>query len=72
MKYTVDEIIDDIVTIVSTSTNEKKYVNISNMPDNINENDVLIFENNTYKKDLDEEVIRKQRIIDKMKMLRGE
>ena len=70
MKYTVDEIINDVVTIINTETEEKKYVDLSNMPDGIKENDVLVFENNTYRKDVDEEELRRQRIQDKMNMLR--
>ena len=71
MKYTVDEIINDVVTIINTQTEEKKYVNISNMPDNVKENDILVFDGTVYHKDLESQKQIEDRIKNKMDMLRG-
>lgn len=71
MKYTVDEIIDDIITLINIDNGEKKFINICDISFNIKENDVLVFENNMYKKDLTEEDLRRQRIIEKMNMLKS-
>ena len=51
MKYTVDSISEGIVKLVSLSDNGIKYENIHNVPFEINESDVLIFDNSSYVKD---------------------
>ena len=68
MKYTVDEIINDVVTLIGEDES-KKYENINNFSFNIKENDMVVFENNTYEKVSNDEVIN--RIKNKMEMLRS-
>lgn len=51
MKYTIDEIINDKVRLIDVKTGNKKYVSIDVMPDEIEENDVVIYENGSYYKD---------------------
>lgn len=51
MKYTIDEIINDKVRLIDVKTGNKKYVSIDVMPDEIEENDVVIYENSSYYKD---------------------
>ena len=72
MKYTVDEIIDDIAIIIDTLTGNRKYVNINDIDFIINENDVLVFDNGLYKKCDDEKEDISSRIKNKMEFLKKE
>ena len=51
MKYSVDEIIDDIIKLENLETMEIIYINKSDIDFDIYENDILILENNKYIKD---------------------
>ncbi len=51
MKYSVDEIIDDIIKLENLETREIIYINKSDIDFDIYENDILVFENNKYIKD---------------------
>ena len=62
MKYTVDEIIDDIAIIIDTLTGDKKYINTN----------VLAFDNGLYKKCDDEKEDISSRIKNKMEFLKKE
>ena len=72
MKYTVDEIIDDVAILVNILTGDKKYVNINDIDFVIRENDVLVFENGLYKKNDSEKEIIESRIKNKMEFLKRE
>ena len=70
MKYAVDKIEENIVTLESLDTKEKKEVLLEVLPSNIKEGTILTYENNEYKKD---EVLEQQRrtsIKNKFDMLR--
>lgn len=69
MKYTVDEIETDIVKLIDLDGNVK-FENIENIGFDIKESDVLVFENNTYKKDDEEKENRLNRIKELMEKLR--
>ena len=71
MKYTVDEITGDIVKLISVDNGDVKYESIGVLPENIKENDVVICENNIYKKDSNEELERINRIREKIEFLRN-
>ena len=64
MKYAVDEIIDNIVTLEDIETKEKKYIDIY-------DGAVLIYEDDTYKLDISEETLRRKRIIEKLNRLKN-
>ena len=51
MKYSVDEIIDDIIKLENSETREIIYINKSDIDFDIYENDILILKNNKYIKD---------------------
>lgn len=51
MKYSVDEIIDDIIKLENLKTREIIYINKSDIDFNIYENDILVLKNNKYIKD---------------------
>lgn len=71
MKYTVDEIINGIVTLIDLKTGIKKYENIDIMPDKLEENDVVIYKNDIYFKDENQKKERLDIINKKMKMLKN-
>lgn len=58
MKYAVDKIEENIVTLESLDTKEKKEVLLEVLPSNIKEGTILTYENSVYKKD---EVLEQQR-----------
>lgn len=51
MKYSVDEIIGDIIKLENLETREIIYINKSDIDFDIYENDILVLENNKYIKD---------------------
>ena len=51
MKYSVDEIIDDIIKLENLETRKIIYINKSDIDIDIYENDILVLENNKYIKD---------------------
>ena len=71
MKYTVDEIINGIVTLIDLKTGIKKYENIDIMPDKLEENDVVIYKNDIYFKDEKQKKERLDIINKKMEMLKN-
>lgn len=55
MKYTVDEIIDNIAKLVSCTTDEVLELNLNLLPINIHEGSILIKEDNIFKEDTKDE-----------------
>jgi hypothetical protein len=70
MKYAVDEIIADIAVLENIDTKEKIEVNISLLPIEISDGSILIYEDNTYKLDREEEENRRDLIREKMERLK--
>lgn len=70
MKYAIDRIIDDIVVLENIETKTPKEVNISLLPENIKEGNIIVFENKEYKLDLTEEELRRKIIQEKFNKLR--
>ena len=70
MKYTIDEIIDDKVKLIDVITGNIKIELLYNLPNNIKENDVVIFKNNEYIKDANETINRIDRVKAKMEKLK--
>ena len=71
MKYAVDEIIDNIVTLEDIETKEKKYIEKELLPEDIYAGAILIYEDDTYKLDISEETLRRKRIIEKLNRLKN-
>lgn len=71
MKYAVDEIIDNIVTLEDIETKEKKHIEKDVLPEDIYDGAILIYEDNTYKLDILEETLRRKRIIEKLNRLKN-
>lgn len=71
MKYAVDEIIDDIAVLENIDTGEKADVSLELLPSDIKDGSIVLFVDGEYQIDLDEEILRKQRIIEKMRLLKN-
>ncbi len=70
MKYSVDKIENEIAVIENIINGEKKEVPLINLPSHIKEGSILLYEDNLYQLDIEEEKIRRQRIMDKFKKLK--
>lgn len=70
MKYAVDRIEDNIVVLEDINTKEKQEVQKELLPPNIKDGTILIFENNEYKLDLNEEELRRKKIQERFNRLR--
>lgn len=70
MKYTVDEIIDNIAKLVSCTTDEVLELNLNLLPINIHEGSILIKEDNIFKEDTKDEEKRRARIEEKLARLK--
>ena len=71
MKYAVDEIIDDIAILENIETGEKKKLNISLLPNNIHDGNILVFENNEYRLDIKYEIERRNLLQDKLNKIKN-
>ena len=70
MKYAIDRIEENIVVLEDINTKEKKEVQKDLLPPNIKDGTILIFENNEYKLDLNEEELRRKQIQERFNRLR--
>jgi len=62
MKYAIDRIEDNI--------KEKKEISIDNLPKNITEGSIILFKDNQYVKDINEEATRRENIMNKFNRLK--
>ncbi len=70
MKYAVDRIENEIAILEETSTGIKKEVSLNELPESLTEGNILIYENDSYRKDIKEEASIKASIKSKFDMLR--
>ena len=71
MKYSVDEIIDDIIKLENLETREIIYINKSDVNFDIYENDILVLENNKYIKDDEHKNKRVNMLKEKLERLKN-
>lgn len=71
MKYAVDEIINDIVILEEIETGKQKEVNISQLPNNIHDGNILIYENEEYRLDMKYEIERRQLLEEKLNKIKN-
>lgn len=71
MKYAVDEIIDDIAILENIETGERIDVSLDLLPNGVSDGTILSFVDGKYNFDLDEEMIRRKRILEKMEKLKN-
>lgn len=69
MKYVIDEIIDDIAILENLTTKEKKEINLSFLPNNVKEGNILI-EEGIFRLDKTTEANRRKLIQDKLNKLK--
>ena len=70
MKYSIDRIEDNVAVLENIEDKEKREVDISLLPKGSREGSILLFRNDKYELDLDEEEIRRKRIMEKFKRLK--
>jgi len=70
MKYAVDKIEDNIVTCENIETKKKIEINVNDLPRNIKDGSIIVFENNQYKVDESEEKLRRLSILEKFNKLK--
>ena len=71
MIYIVDRIENNIAVLENKETNEIINIDISILPTNLKEGNVLRYENNTYILDNDEEEKRRQLLLEKFNKLKN-
>ena len=71
MIYIVDRIENNIAVLENKETNEIINIDISLLPANLKEGNVLRYENNTYILDNDEEEKRRQLLLEKFNKLKN-
>lgn len=71
MKYTVDRIENDIVVLENRNTLEMIEIKKEDLPITIHEGSILIYENNQYKEDINEELSQRKKIKERFKRLRA-
>lgn len=71
MKYAVDEIIDDIAILENIETGERIDVSLKLLPGGVSDGTILSLVDGKYNFDLDEETIRRKRILEKMERLKN-
>lgn len=70
MKYAIDRIEENIAILENITTKEIIEVELSLLPPNIQESNILIYENNEYKLDTETESKRKEDILNRFNKLR--
>ena len=70
MKYVIDRIEDNIVICQNLETKEMVELEKKLLPSNVKDGNVLLFDNNEYKLDLNEEELRRQRIRERFNRLK--
>lgn len=70
MKLIIDRIEEDLAVCENPETKEMMEIPVKDLPKDIKEGSVLVFENNEYHLDLDEEAARRKIIREKFNKLR--
>lgn len=70
MKYAIDKIVNNLALLESLEDNTKKEVLLEELPTNIKEGSILIYQNEQYLTDEKTEKERKETIKNKFDMLR--
>lgn len=70
MKYSIDRIENSIAVLENIDTKEIKEVDVSLLPENIKESNIVIYENNEYKLDQQTEESRKKDLLSRFNKLK--
>ena len=71
MKYAVDRIIDDIAVLENIKDKEKKEEELINLPKRVKEGNILVYKNDTYVRDYNEEYRRRKRLRERIERLKN-
>ena len=69
MKYAVDSIVDDIAVLEELETKEKKEVSLEMLPEEIQEGNILIYQDNEYYINREYEATRRETLEEKLERL---
>ena len=70
MKYAVDSIVDDIAVIENLETKEKKEVNLAFLPEEIQEGNILVYQDCEYHINKQYEADRRKTLEEKLERLK--
>lgn len=71
MKYAVDSIVDDIAVLEELETKEKKEVNLEMLPEEIQEGNILVYQDNEYYINREYEAVRRETLEEKLERLKA-
>ena len=70
MKYAVDQIVDEIAVIEDIETGDKKEISLELLPEEVQEGNVLLYQDNEYYINKEYEAVRRQSLEEKMEELK--
>lgn len=70
MKYAVDSIVDEIAVIEDIETGDKKEISLELLPEEVQEGNILIYQDNEYYINKEYEAVRRQSLEEKMEELK--
>ena len=71
MKYAVDSIVDEIAVLEELETKEKKEVSLEMLPEEIQEGNILIYQDNEYYINREYEATRRETLEEKLERLKA-
>ena len=71
MKYALDSIVDDIAVLEELETKEKKEVNLEMLPEEIQEGNILVYQDNEYYINREYEAVRRETLEEKLERLKA-
>lgn len=70
MKYAVDQIVDEIALIEDIETGDKKEISLELLPEEVQEGNILLYQDNEYYINKEYEAVRRQSLEEKMEELK--
>ena len=70
MKYAVDQIVDEIAVIEDIETGDKKEISLELLPEEVQEGNILLYQDNEYYINKEYEAVRRQSLEEKMEELK--
>ena len=71
MKYAVDSIVDDIAVLEELETKEKKEVSLEMLPEEIQEGNILVYQDNEYYINREYEATRRETLEERLERLKA-
>ena len=70
MKYAVDQIVDEIAVIEDIETGDKKEISLELLPEEVQEGNILLYQDNEYYINKEYEAVKRQSLEEKMEELK--